>query len=291
MATRRIIIAALVVLCLALFSLFAREGSGGPLHGVQSAVGSLMSPFQGVTSKAVKPLRDGWRWVNDMSEARDRVQQLEADNRALATQLAQQRFQQAENRRINALEGLGDNLARDYTARPAAIVATSPSPWYDRAVVDVGSADGVMVNSPVLARGFIQNEALAGIVTHVSRNRSTVTFLSEGSTAVGVTIESSGAKGLAQPSVAGQMMVRGILRRASVKQDDPVYTSGAASPATLPSPYPRGIPVGFVAGVGAQESDEEWTVQLTPYVRPAELDYVVVLAPTSDKAKRRADPG
>ena len=290
MATRRAVTAGLVVLCVLLFTVFAAEGSGGPLHAVQRGVGSLMAPFQGITSKAVRPLRDGWGWIRDTADARDRAAQLEQVNRDLRTQIVEGRYRESQTRIINRLAGVGDDWRRDYQQRPAQIINTSPSPWYDRADLNVGTSQGVVEGSPVLAPGpgGDVNSALAGVITRAAPNYSTVTFLTEGSSAVGVTIQPSGAFGLAEPTVAGQMQVTGIPRRDVLNVNDIAYTSGRGAGIGLPSRFPAGIPVGWIRGTGGETGDEEWTVQLQPFVQPSSLSYVVVLAPSSDRARQRA---
>lgn len=301
MATRRAITAGLALLCVLLFTAFAAEGPGGPLHSLQRGVGGVMAPFQGITAKAVKPLRDGWSWLRDVSDARERAARFEKENQQLRTQISEGQFRQQQAAALNQLKGIdgwirnaGDDWRRDYAQRPAMIINASPSPWYDRADLNVGTADGVVVGSPVLASGDLVDAVLAGVITRASSHYSTVTFITEGSMAVGVSLLPSrtgggaGVFGLAQPTVAGEMEVTGIPRRAQVETNDFAYTAGRGSGTGLQSLYPAGIPVGWVNGAGAEETDAEWTVQLTPFVRPSSLTYVVVLAPRTARARERA---
>ena len=46
-----------------------------------------------------------------------------------------------------------------------------------------------------------------------------------------------------------------------------------------------------MTSVGSQEVDVQQTVQVTPFVDPRKLSYLVVLAPVSKKAKTRAAGG
>lgn len=282
------VVGALVVVCLALFSLYSREAGSGPLHGLQGGLGALTAPVQGVATKAVQPVRDLWGWANDMSDAKDRAARLEAELRDLRSRDAEGQFQAEETRRINALAEVGDQWNRDYAQRPASIVGWSPSPFYVRARIDVGTADGVVRNSPVLGVGDVR-AGLVGIVSDAGAHSSVVTFITEPGSGVGVTIVKAGdAIGLLEPSTPGVMKVTGIPRQAPVEVGQYVFTSGASQPLTLPSPFPRGIPVGVVTGVGRQEVDVQQTVQVTPFVNPQELAYVVALAPTTTRARQRA---
>ena len=76
---RRLVIAALVIVCLAIFTGYFRESTSGPLHGAQSATASVVAPVQEVATKAVKPFRDAWGWANSLKDARDRASALQTE--------------------------------------------------------------------------------------------------------------------------------------------------------------------------------------------------------------------
>ena len=50
---RRAVIAALVVACLAIFTGYFRESTGGPLHGAQSTAASVVAPSELLTSTLI----------------------------------------------------------------------------------------------------------------------------------------------------------------------------------------------------------------------------------------------
>jgi rod shape-determining protein MreC len=286
-----VLVGALVVVSLLLFSLYSREDEEGPLHTLQGVAAAVVAPGQQLLNEAVQPLRDLWGWANDLADAKERADRLEAELQQLNSRIVEGQFTAEENARIRALEGIGEQWDRDYREVPAQIYGTSPSPYYLRARLNKGTDDGVVRNSPVIAAGDVR-AGLVGIVTQASAGQSVVTFITEPNSGVGVTIGSSdGAKGLLRPSIPGQLKVTGVPREAPVTRGKIVYTSGASQPVALPSPYPRGIPVGVVSDVGRQETDVQYTVQVDPFVDPAGLAYVVVLAPESEAAKRRARDG
>ena len=70
---RRVTIAALVLVCLALFTGYFRETDGGPLHGAQSTAAGVVAPVQEVATRAVQPFRDAWGWATSLKDARDRA--------------------------------------------------------------------------------------------------------------------------------------------------------------------------------------------------------------------------
>ncbi|MCC6832478.1 MAG: rod shape-determining protein MreC [Thermoleophilia bacterium] len=283
---RRGFLAALVVGCLLVFTAYSTEGDGGPLHGFQGAVGALIAPIQGGTTRAVQPLRDAWDWGTSLVDARDEAARLKTENEQLKTQLVQQGFDHADTQRIEALKGLGDDFRTDYTQVPASIVGLSVAPWYHRARLNRGRDDGIRVNSPVLARG--DAEGLAGLITEVYPGSSVVTFISEPRTSIGVTIEGAdGARGILSPSGPNQLQVTGIPADKPVSKGQPVFTAGFSG-LRVPSIYPRGIPIGLVMGAGGSDTDVVQKVQVAAFVNPRDLAYVVVLAPTSRDAINRA---
>jgi rod shape-determining protein MreC len=283
-----VVLAGVAVAFLGIFTVYSREAPSGPLHGLQDAAGSVVAPLQNGASRAVQPLRDLWGWGTDLSDARERAERLEGENEVLRSQLIEQGFAREERARLEALQGIGDRWQTDYTQVPAMVIGKSPSPWYERARLNVGSSDGVVRNSPVIAAGDTR-AGLAGLITAVGPNNSIVTFLSEPRTSVGVSIlGAEGAVGTFQPSAPGQFTVTGIPREKPVTDGQPVLTAGFSGLRLL-SVYPRGIPVGLVTGAGRRDIDVEQTVQVTPFVKFDSLVYVVVLAPKSASARRRAD--
>ena len=293
---RRAIIGGLVVVCLVIFTGYFREASGGPFHSVQNGAASVVSPVQEVATRAVQPLRDGWGWVNSLRDARDRAANLEKENEVLRAAAADNIVRDQKLAELESLQGVEttidatQQLGANYKAVRGLIYSRSTTDWYRSARIDVGSSDGVVRNSPVVA-GANRGAALVGVVTATSSGSSEVAFLTDGRTEVGASIPEAGNyQGLVQSTTPGELQMTGIPRAAPVKPNQTVVTGGFDSLA-LPSIYPRGIPIGLVTSVGSQEVDVQQTVQVTPFVDPRKLSYLVVLAPVSKKAKTRAAGG
>jgi rod shape-determining protein MreC len=182
---------------------------------------------------------------------------------------------------------VGEDYKTDYTRVPAELIGFPPTNWYARGALYVGSDSGVVVNSPVLA-GVTDGEALVGKITSVTPNSSVVTFITESAFYVGITIPDPRARGILQASsTPGQLIATNIPRERRVEPNQLVATGGF-SKIDSPSVFPPGIPVGLVTSVGSSDPDAQQTVQVKPFVDPRSVSYVVVLAPTSDMAKRRA---
>ncbi len=284
---RRLIVGGLVVLCVIVLSIYGRETSSGPLHGIQSGASTLVTPVQDGMSRAVQPVRNAWDWAKSLVNARDRAAQLAKENQQLKAEIVQGQFNYEENQRLIQIPGLGNAWNVDYTQVPADIIGWSASPYYDEARIDKGTSSGVIVNAPVIAAGTA-GPALVGVITQAGPISSTVSFLSQPQSSVGVTItEANSAFGILQPTAPGAFEITGIPVGKPIADGDIVYTAGFRDLGQL-SIYPRGIPIGVVEGVGHRETDVEQTVQVDPFVDPNSLAYVVALAPKSALAKQRA---
>jgi rod shape-determining protein MreC len=286
------VIAVLAVACLIIFTGYFREGTDGPLHGVQATSASVIAPVQEGATRAVQPFRDAWGWMTSLKDARDRAANLQTrvdDLEGLAADNA------VRDQRITELESLlgvdhmldtGKELG-GYRRAVGLVLARSVTDWYRSARIDVGSSSGVLRNSPVVA-GTNTGAALVGYVTSVSPNSSSVAFITDGRTEVGATIPEAGNyPGVLQSTTPGQLQLTGVPRAAGIRQGQTVVTSGFQVKNLL-SVYPPGIPVGAVTSFGSQEVDVQQTVQVTPFIDPRKLTYLVVLVPESTKAKERA---
>ena len=292
---RRAVIAALVITCLAIFTGYFRESTDGPLHGAQAATASVVAPVQEVATRAVRPFRDAWGWANGLKDARDRAAALETEVeglRGLAADNAVRDQRLAELESLLGVESVVDPRtgAGGYGLATGLVQTRSITDWYRNARISVGSSDGVVRNSPVVA-GTGRGAALVGVVTAVSPNTADVAFITDGRTEVGATIPAAGhPPGLVQSTSPGQLRLTGVPRSAPVKLNQDVVTSGFKVKNLL-SIYPPGLPIGRVSSLGRQEVDVQQTVQVTPYLDPRNLSYLTVLTPQSAQAKRRASGG
>lgn len=278
-----------MVVCLILFTAYFREGGSGPAHGTQQIAGGVVAPLQSIGSRAVQPFRDGWDWVAGLFSANSENDRLREENAALRAQVLAATDQAAEVARLRALLRITDDVPGGYRPVVASIVGRSPTNWYSRARIDAGTNDGVMVNSPVVAAAA-PGSSLVGVITSATVGSSIVTFITDSSTRVGATVDGSGgALGVLRPSVGGQLMMDGVPREFRVRDGAVVRTAGFVADMRLPSVFPRGIPVGQVAGAGSQPVDTFQTIQVTPFVDVRALSSVAVLTPQSAAAMRRAE--
>jgi rod shape-determining protein MreC len=286
---RRTAVALLALVAFGLLTIYLRESEDGALHRVQDRAGGLVAPVQGVAVAAIRPFQDAWGWMSDLRDARSRAAELEIEVAELRAAMIAQSARARDEAQLATLDGVAAPYLDDYTEVRATVDGRPPFALYHRARVDVGSADGVLQNAPVIA-GADEGAALVGKVTSVEEHSADVSFITDGGqTQVGAVVLDAGDLGIGLVSSAapGQLRLTDVPPEASLAEGQVVVTSGFSG-MELPSVYPYGIPIGQITSFGAREVDAEQSVQVTPLVDPRELRHLVVLAPTSEKAIRRA---
>jgi rod shape-determining protein MreC len=261
----------LVLLSIALITIYFRESSGGGLHQVQSAGATVIRPFEVATDRVSRPFRDAYGYFAGLVHAKSENKRLraEADKwRQLATQNLYASSQNNELRRklhfVNsrAFPGGFSSVGADILAQP-------PSAFEQQVTIGAGSSSGIQENDPV-----VTDEGLVGTVVRVANNQSLVALLVDDATSVSAIDVQTGARGIVK--AGGSFDHVGKDQR--VNQGDQLVTSGWKE-GDLSSIYPPGIPIGQVTAVGQNEVDLYKHVQLQPFANFKTLSSVLVLIP------------
>src|SRR5919106_5661590 len=104
---RRAVLVLLVVVSLVLLSTHFTEGSGGPLHGVQRVVATVLGPLEEGADRALKPVRDMFDWFGETFDARGENEELRDELADLRERVAQAESAVGENRELRDLVQLG----------------------------------------------------------------------------------------------------------------------------------------------------------------------------------------
>jgi rod shape-determining protein MreC len=266
---RRIVVAVLLLLCVAMLTLYFRESDSGAVHGVQGVVLRVFAPLQNGTARATKPFRDAWNWTGDLFSAKSENAKLKKEVEQLRAGVAEQLTTQDENTQLRGILALqGDNIfpaaAQLVTAR---VVARSTSAWYSTVTIDRGSSNGISVYDPV-----VNGAGLVGRVTKVDAGASQVTLITDQQSFVDSMVMPGGAQGIVSGSVTGDVTLDYVDKNEKVKVGQYVVTSGRNG-----SVFVRGIPIGQVVGVGTQEVELYQSIAVRPFVDFRKLDLVQVV--------------
>ena len=265
-------VAVLLLLSVALLTVYFRESDSGLAHSVQSGVLRVVAPLQNGTARATKPFRDGWHWVGGLFSAKSQNKALKKEVEVLRAGLAKELTTQDENAQLHALVKLDDTIfPAGVDLVTARVIARSTSAWYSTVTISVGSGSGISVYDPV-----VNGQGLVGRVTKVYANAATVMLVTDQQSFVDATIEPGAAtgspEGIVSGSVTGDVTLEYVDKNEKVKVGQLVVTSGRRS-----SIFERGIPIGTVESIGLQEVELYQSIAVRPNVDFRTLDIVQVV--------------
>jgi rod shape-determining protein MreC len=273
----RLVAAVLVLVSLALITVYFRESEDGALHGAQRIGLSVAMPFEVAGERIARPFRDAWGWASDLVGAKDENEKLRKEVEELRQKVIQQQTAVSENARLKALLQFvdGPNFPSGFDGVATRVVGRPPSAYNQEVLIAAGSSSGVQRNDPVVTK-----DGLVGLVTDVTSNGAKVTLLTDQASAVSAAVLESGAAGIVRhgPSDSSALILDRVSKDELVSEGDLVITAGWRS-GKLESLYPRGIPVGTVKSVGQQDVDLYKRIQFTPLVSFDSLAEVIVLVP------------
>ncbi len=272
---RRAVLVGLIVGSLVLLSAHFSEAESGPLHVVQRAGATVLSPLEAVANEALKPVRDTISWFDETWDARGENDTLKAELADARSQLADAKLANSENQELRGMLGLDQDELAGYGFKPvtARVVTRTPSLVNATVGVNVGSSDGVEVDDAVVAA-----DGLVGRVTDVTSTSSQVQLITDPRNGVSVVVaEPNGPQGIVSATAGepDELTLEFFSNDDEVEADQFLVTAGW-SDGTLSSAYPRGVPVGSVTEAATGDADFQ-QVKVHPFVDMQDLQYVEVL--------------
>ncbi len=256
------------VLILISLSLMVLDLRGGPTDSARSFVAAVTGPVQTAADSVVGPLRTAALRRVDAAELDDRLTALEDENRRLQAANDQLTRQLADV--PAAREAAAAARDRADAAVAGRVVGADPALAAQAVTLDVGSDDGIVVDSPVLVSGGV-----VGRVTAVAASTSRVSLVTDPGSAVAARVGETSA--LLQGTGDQHAAVLGYLDPlAEVRVGDRVATLGSDDG----WPYPAGLPLGTVTSVTGDLGDLDRVVTVEPTLPGGSLDRVIVLTTT-----------
>jgi rod shape-determining protein MreC len=269
---RRAVLALLIVGSFVLLTITYGQGS----NGLQRGVSTIFSPVQGVADRALKPARDLVDWFDKTFEARGENSRLKSElarsrEQAVAGQEAMQ--ENAELRKLVALDRGPVLAASAYEPVTARVIARSPTVWRSNASIDAGSGDGVHVDDPV-----ISGDGLVGRIAAVEPNSSQVMLLTDHESAVSAKVVPAGVQGVVKPEVGDpeHLILDFIDATKLVHGGQTVVTAGWRAQG-LASLFPPGLPLGEVTKASIVDQEAKEQADVRPFADIGNLDLVQVL--------------
>ena len=277
---RRAALLIFVALSIGLLTVYFGESASGGLHAVQRGAQEVLAPIEEGASRAFKPFRDAINWTGDVFDAKSENKELKDEVATLRQQLAEAQTAQREAEQLRALVDLPKDDLFPHGTEPvtARIIARSPTSWQSTVQIDKGSSAGIEEDMPVIAADGEGRGGLAGKVTSVASGTATITLITDESSAVSAQVMPDGAAGIVKPTVGdpSDMLLDFIEKGRPVSEETTVITSGSRSD-RFESLFPRGIPIGRVTEVDAEERELYQRVHIEPFADLKRMDFVQVL--------------
>jgi rod shape-determining protein MreC len=278
---RRLVAAVLVVISLAMLTVYFREADSGPMHSVQGAAASVLHPFQVGAERVARPFRDAYGWAAGLVHARSDNEQLRKDMQVLRLQAIQNSTAARENVQLREALGFisGPSYPSGYDHVAASVTSHAPSEFEQSLVISAGGRDGVSPDDPVLSsEGY-----LVGQVTKITEHSSEVTLLTDSTSSVTALDIATNTVGVLEIGEGPDrpFELNRVPKEKVVKEGDQIVTAGRRF-GRLGSMYPQGIPIGSVKHRSQTDIENFQQVQVDPFADFSSLDVLIVLVPKAD---------
>lgn len=280
------LVVALVLACASLMTLDAKGDDGSAVDPARQAVGEVFGPIEAGTTAVVRPITDIPEWIQGKDSMREEIDDLEAENAELRSQVRTSGFDRNRLAEYDGLTAAAEDIG--YALVPARVIGLGPSQSFSATVtIDAGSKAGLHPDMTVL-----NNDGLVGRILRVTRTTATVLLIVDADSTVGgrvgQTMDLGFLSGQGGTGDDAGLDLRLVDQSVVPARDDTVVTWGSDGDA----PYVAGVPIGRVAEVYSSLRDSSQRAVIEPFVDFAALDLVGVVVPSgsdSDRAVIEAD--
>ena len=272
---RRLVLAVLVLVALALLTISFRSPTAGALHDLQGYGASALRPFQIAATRVARPFRDAYNYLDGLTRAKSQNSKLEAEVQRYRAEALRNAAAVKQNDELQALLKFeqGSRYPQDYRAVNASVVSFPSGTYSHQIVIDAGKDSGIHLNTPVVSA-----DGLVGKVTQVGPSTAVVTLLTDPDSAVPARDLKTKVSGLLRHGQGGTLILDRVAKEQIVDKGDWIVTRGTVD-RRYPDEYPYGIPIGRVVSVGTSDIASFLTVEVQPLARLDSLEVVAALIP------------
>jgi rod shape-determining protein MreC len=269
----RLVLGVLLAVALALITLDARGGSGGPVRGLRSAGSAVFGSAEYMVGAVTQPVGNFFADLGSgtASQAKDAALQREVVRLRAELSLARlSKTADAQLQRLLQLAGRGR-----YRIVAANVIAAGPG-YEDSVTIDAGTADGIKPQQTVL-----NGSGLVGTVTSASAHTATVLLDTDASATVGVRVAGTGEIGAVTGTGRTQsgpaaLRLQVFDASAVLRVGQQLVTFGSVNG----RPYVPGVPVGVITKVQPSASALTKIAYVRPFANNGSLGVVgVVIVP------------
>lgn len=280
-------IALVVLLVLAAFAILSLL-PGSPVKKILQPVQLITTPAQSVVKRAGDTLSDFWSAITDGIAIRE-------ENKALKEQIADLRYHLTQNEEAALrYEELKDALHikdtfSNYVIYGAVILSRESDEWFSTIRLNVGAADGIVLEEGNSYPVLDVEMNLVGRVIESSETESRVLpLLHEGFAVAGKVNEVNGATfmvvGDAELKRQGLCLIKDIDPDVHLEPGMEIVTSGDGGL------FPEGVPIGVIESVD-YSNPLDVTATLNPYSQIGKLEDVFIMIPYVETVEETVEAG
>ena len=230
----------------------------------QAIANFVQSPVTTITSSVTGFFQS---FVN-LRSAQSENDKLKQQVQELQVQVQQKEELSKENESLKALLQLKSESK--YNVLPAQIIGRDPSLWFDSAIINRGSLDGVKLNMPIVNNGGLIGRVIA--VSPITAQINLVTKEKSGLGGVIGELGNSNALGVVSGNGKRELLEMGYIPGTiEVKAGEMVYTTGQDGI------YPAGLKIGEVAEVHPGSATVTQQIFIKPSAKLYSMEEVAVL--------------
>jgi rod shape-determining protein MreC len=227
---------------------------------------SLWLPLQRSVNWLITLPENAFNAIRELRNLRKEVERLQVENQSLHMELSNHKSLESELTRLKEVLKIKSRMS--HKAQIARIIAHDPSTWTKSFVIDLGSDDGVLPDSPV-----ISEQGIVGRVLETMPKNSRVLLLTDTDSSVSGIDQRSQVTGVVLGTGRGEFKYGYVNAGEDVQKDDVIVSSG------LGGIFPKGYVIGSVVRKVQSDNGLNTEILVAPAVDFAALDYVFVLPP------------
>lgn len=258
-----------VVLSFVMMTVYAREGSKGPLHAARGFVATLTAPVNKVGATIVRPVTGLGNIYRNATADEETLTELKEQNMQLRSAVERLEEYKQQSQRLEELLDIKNTY--DLTSTAARVIGGSTDDWSRSIEIDKGSNEGIGINMPVL-----NSYGLIGQVVKVGNASATVKLITDENSGVAATIQSNRAQGIVRGAPDGSLKLDFITSDVEVKKGDVVITSG------MGGVFPKGLPIGEVTTATKSPASLYYDITVKPPLSVSSSEEVLVITQLND---------
>jgi len=241
------------------------EGGGRVIRSWTETVADFVqSPVTTVTAS----VSNYFSSIANLRSAADENGQLKQRVQELEVEVKQKADLDAENARLRKLLDLKEQSK--YKVLTARIIGRDPSAWFDSAIINRGSLDGIRLNMPVVTDG-----GLVGRVTAVSPLTAQVDLITRDKSGIGAVvgqIGDSSALGVVTGTSKKELLeMKYVTGSTDVQVGQSVFTTGQDGI------FPAGLKIGDIVNLVSGSATTPHQIEIQPAARLGAMQEVGVL--------------